>query len=629
MGVSAGLRGLGSSDSWSSVQVGSVCDPLRLRALAELGLTEASDPGMEYFAQRVSALLGVPVALVSLVQADRQVFPGMTGLGQPWAARRFTPLSHSFCQHVVATAAPLVITDARHDPRVVGNPAIAELGVIGYAGFPLTDLNGRVLGSLCAIDTEPKLWSEEELDTLRDLAKACSAELRLRLALHDARVEHARSSQAEQALQAAFDQSQVLLIASQELSNASTVTDIHARIKSLFAPLFAPTRTRLVITQDRGVTAAVKDQRRPGVRDSERPRSVSGHWANFDQDAPRVVAKAVREQRLLYYPDQDVLDEGLPEAAAHYRQQGLQAVVCAPVIGATGVLGVLELGWDTPHQLDPLELAVISTTASYVARAMDRTRFLQHRIIVAHQLQTAMLTELPTVPGLQMAVRYAPADSREYVGGDWYDAVIIPVSDRAEDHIVVVSVGDVTGHDVHAATLMGQLRSMQRQADWDHPGALPSQTLTAVDTACAALGIPVTASAVHLHLHPLADGTGRWSMTWTNAGHPDPILIHPGGSIIELDDPRDPLIGYTALFTCPRRDGHLLLPAGSTLLLYTDGLTDQRGVDPFERTTELHALLTRLHTHPPQKQIEAIMTAFTSEKRSDDVIVFAIHIPKP
>lgn len=198
VGVSADLENSDSHGPRSHVRLRSVCDPLRLRALAELGLTEASDPGMEYFARRVRALLGVPVALVSLVQAERQTFPGMSGLDQPWAKRRSTPLSHSFCQQVVFTAAPLVVTDARGDPRVMHNPAIAGLGVVGYAGFPLTDLDDHVLGSLCAIDTEPRMWTEDELDILRDQAKACSAELRLRLTLYEARVERARSRQAEQ-----------------------------------------------------------------------------------------------------------------------------------------------------------------------------------------------------------------------------------------------------------------------------------------------------------------------------------------------------------------------------------------------------------------------------------------------
>jgi hypothetical protein len=76
----------------------------RLRALAESGLTETPEPAMQHYAHQVRDRLGVPVALMSLVQADQRVFPGMIGLAEPWASTRCTPLSHSLCQYVVATA---------------------------------------------------------------------------------------------------------------------------------------------------------------------------------------------------------------------------------------------------------------------------------------------------------------------------------------------------------------------------------------------------------------------------------------------------------------------------------------------------------------------------------------------
>jgi hypothetical protein len=154
----------------------------RLDALRRTDLDAEPDPMFDRFAAMVRTVLRVPVALVSLVDADRQFFPGACGLGDPWERQRQTPLSHSFCQHVVAGAAPLVIVDAREHPLVQENLAIKDLGVIGYAGMPLTDSNGNVLGSLCAIDHEPRHWTEAELSLLGDLAAACSDSLRLRIA---------------------------------------------------------------------------------------------------------------------------------------------------------------------------------------------------------------------------------------------------------------------------------------------------------------------------------------------------------------------------------------------------------------------------------------------------------------
>ena len=158
-------------------------DAGRLASLQAAGVGPAADASFDRFARMVRRSLGVPVALVSLVDDQRQSFPGQIGLGSPWAEQRQTPLTHSFCAHVVQTAEPLVVTDARQDARVSGNPAIDDLGVVAYLGVPLTDAEGRVLGSLCAIDHRPRQWTAQDVETLTDLAAGCSAELRLRIAV--------------------------------------------------------------------------------------------------------------------------------------------------------------------------------------------------------------------------------------------------------------------------------------------------------------------------------------------------------------------------------------------------------------------------------------------------------------
>ncbi|MBM0260925.1 GAF domain-containing protein, partial [Micromonospora sp. 4G55] len=183
-----------------AVDIPALTDPARLRALAETGLDAEPDEAFDRFARLVSDLLEVPVALVSLVTGERQFFPGAVGLPEPWAARRQTPLSHSFCQHVVDIEIPMVLPDARLYPRVRNNLAIAELGVVAYAGMPLTDLDGRVLGSLCAIDSKPRAWTADQLRTLADLAAACSSELRLRIALDGAEEARRRVEEAHERL---------------------------------------------------------------------------------------------------------------------------------------------------------------------------------------------------------------------------------------------------------------------------------------------------------------------------------------------------------------------------------------------------------------------------------------------
>ena len=128
-----------------------------------------------------SAILKTPVALVSLVDHHRQFFKSSVGLPEPWATCRQTPLSHSFCQHVVKTNETLAVADARNHPLLRDNLAIAELGVIAYLGIPLTTAEGYTLGSFCAIDTTPREWSDRDVEILRDLAGLAIEKIELRL----------------------------------------------------------------------------------------------------------------------------------------------------------------------------------------------------------------------------------------------------------------------------------------------------------------------------------------------------------------------------------------------------------------------------------------------------------------
>ncbi|MET8837882.1 GAF domain-containing protein [Micromonospora sp. NPDC004540] len=218
------------------------------------------DLALDRFARMVAKVIGVPVALVSLVDDVRQYFPGAAGLGLPWMTTRHIPLSHSLCQRVVTSAKPLVITDARGDDRVCDTPAIEDLGVVGYAGMPLFDDEGNTLGSLCAIDTSPRIWSDAELDLLADLAAACSAKLRLRIIAGRAQRELEARVAAQSAVERlsdrltlAFDRSQVLLSASTTLADTETFDDIVAAVRNLVSRAFDPSYVGLLVREERRI----------------------------------------------------------------------------------------------------------------------------------------------------------------------------------------------------------------------------------------------------------------------------------------------------------------------------------------------------------------------------------------
>jgi hypothetical protein len=155
-----------------------VRDVERLRALRETGLLDS--PLQENFdrhARIASEALDAPVALVSLIDEERQFFQSCIGLPEPWQSERETPLSHSFCQHAVASREPLIVDDAREHPVLKDNLAIRDLRVIAYAGIPLIARDGQALGTLCTIDDHPRHWTKHQVGLLKDIAESVTREI--------------------------------------------------------------------------------------------------------------------------------------------------------------------------------------------------------------------------------------------------------------------------------------------------------------------------------------------------------------------------------------------------------------------------------------------------------------------
>ena len=156
-------------------------DPARIAALRATGLLDSPpEQAFDRLANLARRMLDAPVCLVSLVEIDRQFFKSCVGLPEPWASIRQTPLSHSFCQHVVATGAPLVVEDARKHPLLRENLAIRDLNVIAYLGIPLVTPDAQAIGSFCAIDTRPRAWTPDEIALMGDLANSVMSEIALR-----------------------------------------------------------------------------------------------------------------------------------------------------------------------------------------------------------------------------------------------------------------------------------------------------------------------------------------------------------------------------------------------------------------------------------------------------------------
>ena len=241
-----------------------------------------------------------------------------------------------------------------------------------------------------------------------------------------------------------------------------------------------------------------------------------------------------------------------------------------------------------------------------------------HDHAIALALQEAMLTQLPAPKDLLLAARYLTAAEQSQVGGDWYDAVALPNGGTA------LVIGDVIGHDIQAAATMGQLRNILR-AQLLQRSDPSSDVVGRLDRAIRDLHIDTIASLIlGIVEPPSADEPGSVAtLRWSNAGHPAPVLIHVDGTAVQLDESTDILLGVEP--DSIRSDHTQSIPAGATLLLYTDGLIETR-TDSID--VGLNRLLETVHAHyhrEPGAMLDAVLSDMVGDQPGDDVAVLAVR----
>ncbi|MFG0287408.1 MAG: PAS domain S-box protein, partial [Rhodopirellula sp. JB044] len=157
-----------------------ISDPNRLTSLRATKLLDSPpDAAFDRLTRLASRLLKCPASVVTLVDEDRQFFKSCIGLPEPWASRRESPLTYSFCRQAVLCDEPFIVDDATTDLRVADNPAVAEFGVRAYAGIPIRTADDHVLGSLCVFDSKPRKWNDAEIEILAELASSVESEIEL------------------------------------------------------------------------------------------------------------------------------------------------------------------------------------------------------------------------------------------------------------------------------------------------------------------------------------------------------------------------------------------------------------------------------------------------------------------
>ncbi|MGW5061762.1 SpoIIE family protein phosphatase [Streptomyces sp. NPDC004096] len=292
-----------------------------------------------------------------------------------------------------------------------------------------------------------------------------------------------------------------------------------------------------------------------------------------------------------------------------------EALVLALRLHAT-TFGALTLARSyTSPPFNEADRVLADEVARRISLGLDNARLHAAQANIAAALQRALLTDLPDVAGIELAAHYEPAQHAAEVGGDWYDAFLLDDGDLA------MVIGDVTGHDIQAASRMSELRNMLRALAVDRPHDLPGQILRRLDTAQARLTLADSATAVFTRLHRTT--SGAWLASWSVAGHPPPLLVTADGNTHYLAGAHSMLLGLRP--TIERPTTHTRLPAGATLLLYTDGLVESRTRSLDDGMTRLrqHAIT---HRHLPLRQLCATLARTLGDPR-DDITLIAARTP--
>ncbi|WP_374118080.1 SpoIIE family protein phosphatase [Streptomyces sp. RKAG337] len=287
--------------------------------------------------------------------------------------------------------------------------------------------------------------------------------------------------------------------------------------------------------------------------------------------------------------------------------------ILAPLRGRRRVIGaavLLRRPDRPPFESD--DLLVAAQLATHTALGVDKAVLYGREAYIADALQREMLPDsLPQPTGVRLASRYLPAAESARVGGDWYDAIPLPGSR------VALVVGDVMGHSMTSAAIMGQLRTtVQTLAGLD---LAPQEVLYHLDEQAQRLGSDRMATCVYAVYDPIAH-----RLVVANAGHPPPILLHANGLAEVLRVPPGAPIGVGGV---PFEAVELPAPAGATLVLYTDGLVESRTRDVWggiELLRErLHDAATVLSPPPLEPLCDEILEILGPGDRDDDIALLA------
>jgi serine phosphatase RsbU (regulator of sigma subunit) len=509
--------------------------------------------------------------------------------------------------HVARTGERLLFTDrAEVEARFPRMAEINEsLGTRAQATLPLR-VEGRLLGSYIVVWDAPHEFTPADVELLDGLSA--------QIALSVSRL------QADAERDAANRRLQLLADVGRVLSGDLDITRQVAQLAELVVPMLGDW-CWVVVTDEQGRMEELASAHRDPARAAQLAEYVHAMVAVMTDDATARIVTRTGRPLVLPHIDARRIRRALPDEATRnaLSRLGMEGGAVVPLvargrtIGALGLFNAAERGAHTKAEVDAaVEVGRRAGLALHSARLHAQQRDL------ADALQRSMLTAPPEVPGCRIVVRYVPAAAGAEIGGDWYDAF------PQEDGTTVLAIGDVVGHDRHAAAAMGQVRGLLRGIS-HATGAPPAEVLTRLDRAMAGLAPGVMATALVARLeHPAGIPPGAVLLRWSDAGHPTPVVITPEGAVQVLDLPGDLLLGVDA--SSARADRCVVLPVGSTVLLYTDGLVERRDRDLDVGTAALVGVLEEAVGLPLAEVCDRVLERLFLPDAEDDVALLAVRV---
>ncbi len=308
-----------------------------------------------------------------------------------------------------------------------------------------------------------------------------------------------------------------------------------------------------------------------------------------------------------------LIDDPRAERLRTYLSTRVGSSRLVPLVARGKVLGaVVVTRVRDRERFDEQDLVLIDELVARAALNIDNARMYTSQRKAALTLQRSLTsTALPEVTGLELTGRYLPASDHE-VGGDWFDVIALPGSRTG------LVIGDVMGHGIHAAAVMGQLRTAVRTlARQDIP---PDRLMRHLDAAVADLGEDEMATCVYAVHDPAVGGC-----LVARAGHPPPAVAGPGGRVVFLDGHSGTPLGADG---DDFRTERVPLPPGSLLVLYTDGLIEARDRDLDHGLHQLAQALRRLD-HPLEDICDRILSRLLPATAQDDVALLLARTPRP